>query len=149
MIYISENCIENLNLEGVYIQNVNVINNQLHLNFEYIEVMPEHSLNPSNDILSTNEAKLIFHDFEVQECGFYDSSTFSKILEDGIFNPLKVYKLLNNFSLISSYSREKTNKYFNHYIAGFANDFEEKWGTCTIRYIRMEACWNSFYSREQ
>lgn len=146
MKYVSENSFEQINLEGFHIDCVKIINNQLHLRYEYIEILPENPQNPFDSIHCTNEAKLILYDFEVQNSGYYDCSSVKKqqyvIEKECTFIPINICNLLNDFTTVSVYKRDEP---FEYYFAGFAHNFNGNWGCCTMCFKRMDALWDSFY----
>ncbi|MGA5690665.1 hypothetical protein [Cytobacillus pseudoceanisediminis] len=76
--YHSINCHEHIAIESVYIEKVKVENNNLCITFKGIEISKHHPLNPYKSEWETNEAMLIFYDFEVIESGYYDCSQVTK-----------------------------------------------------------------------
>jgi hypothetical protein len=146
--YISENCFEYLFMDSCFIEDFKITGNQLHLIFDRIAVLPDHPLNTFETEWDTNEVKLVFYDFEVIECGYYDCKDVQKqeliIEEDCSFIPLTFIELIKNFTIVSEEIKKKTDAYFEHYFGGFAWDYDEQWGFFKVRYKRMEACWDSF-----
>lgn len=150
--YLSENCFEYIEWWSYYIEKVKIVNNNLYLTFENIEITKKHPLNPFDSECETNEATLIFYDFEVIDSGYYDCSHVQKQKivrdKDCLYLPTSLLKLIIDFTIVTECIEEKNEDFFEQTFEGWAWNFgETTWGYFKIKYKRMEMEWSSFYNQ--
>lgn len=149
--YISPNCFRNIAWQSVYIEKVNVENNNLYLTFEGLSITKEHPLNPFDTEWETNEAVLVFYDFKVLDSGYYDCSQVPKQFrdydKDCQYVSIPLLKLINDFIIVTENIKENNKSFFEQTFEGFLWNFgEDTWGYFKLRYKRMEMIWDSFHN---
>lgn len=149
--YIAENCFNTIDWHSVYVEEVKIENNNLHLTFEGLLLTKEHPLNPYNEEWETNKVVIVFYDFDVLISGYYDCSEVQKQFidfdKDCVYVETPLLKLLNNFTIVTENIQAKDEDVFKQSFEGFASPFgKEVWGYFELQYKQMKMMWDSFYN---
>ncbi|WP_286228487.1 hypothetical protein [Neobacillus mesonae] len=150
--YLSDNCFEYIEWQSVYIEKFKVKNNNLYLTFKNLEITTEHPLNPFETEWETDEAVLVFYDFEVLDSGYYDCSQVQKQVksyDECPYVPIPLLQLINDFTIVTENIKRKNKLFFIQTFEGFSWQYgEDNWGYFKLKYKRMEMMWDSFYNQD-
>ncbi|AZU62513.1 hypothetical protein [Neobacillus mesonae] len=150
--YISENCFEYIEWQSVYIEKFKNENNNLYLTFKNLEITNEHPLNPFETEWETDEAVVVFYDFEVLDSGYYDCSQVQKQVKSYDkcpYVPISLLHLINDFTIVTENIKRKNKSFFIQTFEGFPWQYgEDNWGYFKLKYKRIEMMWDSFYNQD-
>jgi hypothetical protein len=145
--YISQNTLEYLSLHDCIIEAARIENGDLILDFEHIDVLSTHPLNPNGEAKYTGKASLMFKNFEVLKSFVYDTSNVHKnvihVEEDASKVCVDILNLAIDFEVLDLKKIDITETNYSYEFGGnCSSEFNSDFGVFILRFDSVLVCWN-------
>lgn len=145
--YISSNTLEHISLHDCIIKNASIEGGNLALEFENIDVLNTHPLNPYDVAKCSRKASLIFENFEVIKALVYDTRDVTKrkinVEEDANITNVEISELAIDFEVLHLTEIEVTDKHFIFEFGGLASfKFHSDFALFVLKFDCVLVCWN-------
>jgi hypothetical protein len=146
MNYESKNTIEHLSLHDCMIEDAKITNSNLILEFEHIDVLDTHPLNPYGVAKCTGKASLIFENYSVLQSHFFDTRGIKKriiVEEDARKTDVAILDLTSGFEVLEVKRLEENNDFsVCKFFGECSNTLNSDFGEFTLKFKNVLICWD-------
>lgn len=143
--FTSGNTLDFICLHDCTISQARLKDNNLTLEFESIDVLPEHPLNSFSNAKYTSDAALIFKEFQIVECVLFDTSNIKKrasTRNDTIRISLDIRDLAAGFEVLRFNKIAERDHGFRYEFFGVASSqYRSDFAQFVLDFTMAEVCW--------
>lgn len=144
--YVSKNMLEQLSLHDCVIDKAYINENELILEFDHLDVLETHPLNPYPVAKYSGKAAIIFESFDLVQSILYDTSMVSKkhikVEEDAEILDIDILELAQEFEVLKVDVKSKISPFVYEFHGTASLKYRAEFGSFIIECHSVKICWN-------